>query len=421
MFAALLITFIPDDNLPPLPDPTQVVFPEPPVFIEPEPGYLCLFGLAGNRYTAGCTASVRGLVTSISFDQHDLWSLCRTEAAAASYSSSVTHFYFKPAIRYFREALVDTTSLTRPMLDLYLMAPRFVTYGNIAASRWKINGNNYNENNGRLGMVFDRTIYLPSLDIAIWQSGTTVKSSWTGSININRLHAGVESPLPYGFPSPRLFIAYRQPAMKLQASVKSGIDIRSLNDLYEPERPFHLPYPVPDESLRIRADLECTFDYIQQRMQLGMTYRNNKTRLVVQGDMSYRTICMIEEIAAFVKTENKLTAGIFTGRNLLTGRYAWTSFPVLYQPRFELNDQIELRCGPAFVRTVVSLLLARRGVNATLPDLLLLDLRQCGFTYHWMTVYAAVDNVTDISKNLYDGYGLSPRSYAGGIDINFWF
>ncbi len=421
ILAALLVTFIPGDSLPPLPDPTQVIFPEPPVFIEPERSYLCLYGKAGDRYAAGCSTGVRGLVTSISFDRHDQWLLCRTDAALASYSASFAHMYFRPAIRYFREALIDTTIIIRPMLDLYLMAPWFMTYGSIRADRWKINGQNYNENRGNLGLIFDRTIYLPSLDIVILQSGTTVKSCWTGSIHIRRLQAGVESPLPHGFPSPRLFIAYRQPLLKLEASVKSGIDLRSLTDQYRTERPFHLLYPVPDESLKIRADIECIFDFIQQRLHLGMTYRNNKTRLVVQDDMSYGTVSMIEETAAFVKAENELTAGIFSGRSLLTGCYASTSLPVLYQPKFELNEQIELRCGLAFVRTVVSLLMERRGVSVMLPDLLILDLRQCGFTYQWLTMYAAVYNATDVREDLYDGYGLSPRSYSGGVTVNFWF
>jgi hypothetical protein len=421
MFAALLVAFLPDDSLPPLPDPTQVVFPEPPVSMELEPRYLCLYGTAGGRIAAGCTASVRGLEASISFDRHSQWAPCRTYAAAASYSASVTHLAIKPAIRYFREALADTTVLVHPMLDLRLTAPWFVTHGSVAAGRWKIDGRDYNENNGTLGMIFDRAVYLPSLDIAVLQSGTSVKSCWTGSIHISRLHAGVESPLPYGFPSPRLFIAYRRPVLKLEASVKSGVDFRSLNDLYGPERPFHLPDPVPDDSLKIRADLECVFDFIQQRLQFCVTYRNNRTRLVVQDDLSYGTVSMIEEGAAFVKAGNKLAAGIFTGRNSLTGRYAWTSLPILYQPRFELDEQIELRCGSAFVRTAISFLLDRRGVDEMLPDLLLLDLRQCGFTHRWLTIYAAVYNVTDVRKDLYDGYGLSPRSYAGGMAVNFWF
>jgi len=416
----LLITLIAADSLPPLPDLSKIVFPEPTLWLSPVPNHFSVGGLAGDFYGLDCGLKIARLELDAVYCKRNEWTQLEDYGTKGSYSLPLSRLWIKPAFGYYHQQSVEEYELFRPSAEYSVMLPWAVFFGNLNYDQWTINRGRFVEKTGKLALVFDKTTYLPHLEITGISTAGKTKTTFAGNLHINNLHFGIGTPVLDGFPSPVVSISYLEPSVKIRTFIKTGVVSQTLSQFFEPEKPFRYPAPVPDESLLVGAEAMTTFDWVDHRIDLRGRYYSWNTRLIAGPGYDFIMVHSLEEADFSVNLTNALVWKRLELRNSFIGQYNWASAAMPFFPRYLIEDTISLVCGILHVACRCQYTHKRTGINIRLPSVILFC-PLVGIKYKFLELYATVFNIAGLRKEYYDGYFMSARQYAGGMKIDLTF
>jgi len=414
----LLLFFLTADTLPPLPDLSQIVFPEPPLWIEEKEQSIIVAGYAGNFYGGKCDLLLQNFNTFLSYDKKIDWDSVQSAKLTASYSLPLTHFWLNPSIRGRLLLRNNEYYLLTPKLDFSSTTPWAIIFGNIYADLWKINQINHAEEAAKIGIIFDRMVYLPHFEIAGIYTEEKLKSTLTGKLHIRNFHLAISSPVFYSFPSPALKMQYLDLNVKADIGIRSGVVYKTLADYFNQEIPLNYSIPMPDESLRISVSFNFKLDLQQHRFGIGCSYENWYDRLLTGDDFEITTIQDVQEVNAVFNAMNNLAFGDINLSNIISVAYNWANSNIPFLPRYAVYDTISIEYTFVDVMLDLEYLHERNGINSELPAVVIIN-PTVGLKHKFVKLFMSIRNLTGDRKEIYDDYFLNNRQLAGGLKFKF--
>ena len=409
------------DSLPPLPDLSQVIFPEPPLWIEQKEDYLYLSGFAGEFYGGDCNIELRNSKISVFYKDGIDWDTTKHGEIKASYSMPLPHFWMQPALYGYMLERNDKYRLISPQFQFSSTVPWSIIFGSINLDFWQINGANNIEEEGKLGIIFDNTIYLPHFEIAGFYTNEKLKPKFTGKLHIRSLHLSIASPLFYSFPSPTLEIQYLEPMIKIATEIKSGEIYKSLKNYLNAEMPIRYRIPIPEESLKVGISFNFKLDLHKHYLSLHSNYKNWYCRLVTGSDFHLNTIQDIQEANIGLTINNNFHHKYFWFSNTLHLNYNWADNEIPFLAQYALYDTCTIDYRIFSINLETNYFSDRQGVFArTLPRILIIS-PAVGLKYRFLRIFLSIYNLTDIRREIFDNYFLHRRQYAGGIELTYKF
>lgn len=406
------------DTLPPLPDPSKAVFPEPSLWLESISNFFNLSGYAGDFYGTNCKLKIQRLRVSAVYEQKNEWAPTNIAEISSSYSLPLPHFWFKPSMHGYTLERNDKYKLLDPGLNFASTLPRVIIFGKFNYNLWKINQNNYNEQTGKLEIIFDKTKYLPHFELSGIHGENFLKPKIIGKLHISNIHLGVGSLIYYGFPSPYFQIQYLDPRIKLETEIKSGLDSKSLKEHFDSEIPIKFSPPIPDESLTINIGIKINLDFHNHLLGFTFFYKNWNTKLSIDDSLKMVLINDVEEINTEFFLKNSFIYKSLELTNSLYCQSNRSNLNLPFTPIYSLIDTFDFDYSFLQVSIATKYLSKRDGINKTLPEIVIIN-PLVGLKYKFLKIFVSVFNITNKRNEIFDNYFINERQYAGGIVMNF--
>ncbi len=416
----LLLFLFSYDSLPPLPDLSQILFPEPPLWIEQVENSVMLSGCAGNFYSGKGRLLIQHLNISALYEQKVDWDTLKKGTIRASYSVPLPHLWIKPSLYSYLLRRNDKYLLLSPRLDFSSTISWAVIFGSVRTDLWQINSIHYNEEEIKLEIIFDRTLYLPHFELSGIYTDNQLKPRFTGKLHIRNFHLAIGSPIFRSFPSPHFTLQYLEPKLKLETIVKSGTIHRTLNDFFDPEMPLQYKVPVAEESLKVGVDFDFKLDLYNHFCGLHSAYKNWNMRLIPGEAYEITTINNIQEVNIDFVLKNKFPYELLIIRNALYLHYNWADTDIALQPRFFFLDTLDVHLYPLQISVGAKYISKREGLNKKLSPVVVIN-STLGFNYKFWKIFLSIYNITNERKEIFDDYFLSSRQYGGGLEFNYKF
>ncbi len=416
----LLFFLITQDALPPIPDLARIRFPEPPLLIVPEPNIFDLGGYAGNYYGGHCYLKYDRFSISGQYKQEYTWDSIISGALNASYSLPLPHVWIRPSLHAYLLHRNDEYRLLTPSLQFSSTLPWAIVRGVLHYDFWQIERTYYTEEKARLSVIFDKARFLPSLEVSELYSNGTLKPTVGMQFHIHNVHFNVGSSIFHGFPSPFAEIAYREPKINIETRIKSGVVYQTLQDYFEPTLPIHYRIPVPEESLNIEAGFRFDFNLYEHIFALYGFYKDWKSRLIAGHEFELSTLHDVRETTIGVMFKNRVSYNIMDVHNAMHVHYNWTDSMIPFLSDYTIVDTLCIHVGYVEFASSLHYVSKKDGITKPLPAMLIINPR-LGFVFQWLKIFVAIYNVTDKQTEVFDGYFLNERQYAGGLEIYYTF
>lgn len=416
----LLLFLVSVDSLPPIPDLSRVIFPEPHRWLESAENSVELASYGGQYFGGLCDIVFKNFRLSALYDQRENWDSVISASGTLSYSIPLAHLFLKPSVNGLFHKRGDEYRLLCPNLDMAVNLPWAIIFATTNADLWQINSLNYQEYTAAVNLIFDHVIYLPHFEIKGIHSGKKLEPNLTGKLHISNLHLSVGSPLSQGFPSPTLNIQYRNPALKVGVSFRTGPLIRTLKQKFDPALPLQYRISMPVESLKTGLALNLKLDLYHHSFQIIGSYNSWREKLAPGQGFIIETKEDVEELNIRVTARDDFTYRNIHLRNSLWVTYNWSDTAIAFVPRHTARDTISIGIGPIVIAAEAVHYAARDGVVNDLPRLFMIN-PSVACRYKIFKVFLTMHNATDETEEIYDGYFLTGRQYAAGLVFSYTF
>jgi hypothetical protein len=415
-----LLMLLAYDSLPPLPDLSKLSVPEPALWMRPAERGLSLNAFAGQFYGADFDLDLYALGARGQFSRNNEWDSTDTGSAQIIARLVMPRLWFEPN---FSAQLLrrqdDYTRLT-PGLRFRTFTPAVVVSGMFDYSHWLINSEASSEMTGEMSFIFDRITYLPSIIFRGIYTEKNLKPGFFTRLHIGGFHLELGSAIKTGFPSPALSIAYRDPWLEAAAGVRTGVKHSTLADYFKAELPTRYRTGIPAETIRVMVTLDLTLNTRNQSFTFGGAYKKWLSRLAIIETFEISTKQDIKETNLKMCARNNLCLGKIDLKNALHVQYNKSDSAIAFLPDIGITDTLEMIIGGLELSTDFQYLSQRSGTEKSLPRQYMVN-TQAGLRVHFIKLYFIIHNITDEKSEIYDGFYLTGRQYAGGIEIKHSF
>jgi hypothetical protein len=405
------------DSLPPLPDLSKITLPEPVMWIEPHDRTLLVSGYTGQYSGAKLDLDLHSFRTRGHFTRLEDWDETDTGDAEITANVILPNIWLEPqcTARYLRRD--DRYTQIKPELGMTIFTKPVVATGRFAYSHWLINEETEAEALGEMKLIFDRIDYLPSLVMRGIYTDEELKPSLYAQLHISGFHVELGTPVVSGFPSPRVEIAYSDPLIKVKVAVASGVKHNTLDAYFQPELPTKYGIGIPAETVKVTVDLGVSLCFGDHVFTVGGIYGNWLHRLNISEDYEVIATKDVRETNLTLSTQNVLCLGSMDLRNALDVRYNISDSAIAFLPDYSIIDTLTVILGGLELATDLQYFSQRSGVSKSLARYYTFGL-QAGYRVKFLKVFFNVHNINDEKPEVFDGYFLAGRKYAGGLEIN---
>ena len=417
----LLFFLITVDSLPPLPDLAQIVFPEPPLWIRKQEHRVMLTGFAGDFWGGSSDVDIENFHFDAQYARTVDWDSLESGSAAVSYALPLPHLLLHPQFTaHYANRNYEYTRFS-PQLELSSTLPWSILLGNVRGDFWLIDGVSFQEGIFNAEMIFDKVNYLPHVDFTLLATEAQYRPALAAKIHVRHFHLALGSPLNDDFFSPELTIQYREPELKIETAFRSGVVYQPLSAYYDPTTPVRYSTPVPDESLAIGAHVTATLDLYDHVLAFSSAYENWDSHLVPTDNFMLRHMNNVQKVRVSTMVRNTFTAESFELQNRFHGCYTWTDSLVPLLQKYTIADTLACTVQPFQLYNEFQYVGERTGVTGQKLGAIVLVNARLGIQYACTTFFVSVSNLTNETREMYDGYYLAGRQYAGGIELQFVF
>jgi hypothetical protein len=327
----------------------------------------------------------------------------------------VPGIWFKPRLGAFRLVREDEYRLLAPSID-FIGFPSFALMPvSLDYHYWEINDESSSEADGMVSLLFDKTRYLPCLTARVLYTDQQLKTILSGQIHIQNVHLLVSSPFTGGL-SPLLRIAYTRPSLTIGTQIQTGVKFNLLNEYFMVDVPVKYRTPIPDETLKVSVDFDAELDIHDHSIALFLSYNDWHHRLVAGDDFQIEHISEIQEFNGRVQIRNQITQNRLDFDNLFIISYNWSDSTIAFLPEYSVIDTVSIRLGWFEFSADMQYVSERTGIEKMLPRYYIIS-TDLGIRIFCFKPYIAIHNITDETVEIFDGYFLTGRQYAGGLCV----
>ncbi len=411
----LLFFLISYDSLPPLPDLARLDFPEPVLWVQPVERSIEAYGQLGDFRGLHLAATIPNLELFGFYNQTYEWDSTKIGKGRISYKLQSSGMWAEPRLAMLQLRREDEYRLVKPGLDLIGFSSFAVIPVTVDYHHWEINQENSSEGEATLSIIFDKTKYLPGFSARGLYIDQELKTILSGQIHIQNVHLHVSSPVTGGL-SPRFGITYDRPLIEVGARIQTGIKYILLNEYFTDDMPVKYRTPIPEETLRVSVDFDVEFDMHDHSAAFLFSYKDWHHRLVAGEGFEISHIKETQEINSQLHICNRLARAYVGINNVLVLSYNWADSSITFLPEYTAIDTLQLHLGPFELSADLHYVSERPGIEQTLSRYYIIS-TDLGIRIFWFKPYISVYNVTDQKDEVYDGYFLTGRQYAGGLHI----
>lgn len=417
----ILLFFISIDSLPPLPDLSQVVFPEPPLWIRTQESSVLLTGFAGDLYGISGNVNMRHFHFDAQYTHVVDWDTTTSGSAALSYALPLPHLLLQPQLTAHYTNRDHEYARFTPQLALSSTLPWALLLCDVRGDFWMIDDVSSQEGIFKAEAIFDKVGYLPHLDFTLLATEERLRPALAAKIHVHHFHLALASPLDNDFFSPEVTIQYREPKLKIETMFRSGVMYKPLSTYYDPTTPIRYAIPVPDESLAIGAHVTATLDLYDHVVSLSGAYESWDSYLVPTDNFMLRHMSDVQKVYVHATYKNTFRVGFCELQNRLHGGYTWTDSIIPLVQKYTIGDTLDCTIQPFVFSNEFQFIGERTGITGQKRAAVYLLNARIGIQYAFTTFFVSVRNLADEKKELYDGYFLNGRQYAGGVELQFVF
>jgi len=416
----LIFFLIAVDSLPPLPILSDVLFPEPELWLEKIDNILTISGAAGDFYDGYYNLRFGNLNSSGYYKKGSDWFPSKQAGMKSSYSIPLTHLWVEPCFSGFFLDKVDYYEAVCPGLSFASTNPWSIISGRTEFDFWEINGMHHIEGKTKLNIFFDRLWFLPYFEINNFYINRGLKTDAAAKVHIRNLHLAIGSSISDAFPAPRLYLQYSIPGLKFSAGVKSGDVYKTLKERFTPNTPLKYRMAVPEENLRVGFELNISFEFLNQSLDITGTYNDWFNRLIIGKNFEIDYLEEVKEINIGIKLNDNLTFSRLKIVNGLRLDYNRADLEIPFMPEYLFCDSLSIEYGILNLCTEIKYLSRRNGLTQSLSPTMLVT-PTIALQFRHFTLFTTIANATDYTDLLFDEYRLKGRQYAGGLKFHCKF
>lgn len=415
----IILWLLTQDSIPPLPDPGLIKFPEPSLWLEPMTEQIRVNGYAGQFYGGNINFNHQRFNLNGEFKKEEVWYNTTKLWVESSYSLPLPGIWLMPSVKglYLRNS--NKYRFLNPGLEIAATPSWAIIYALFTGDYWRLNEKEYAENRGGLKIIFDRTKYLPHLQIVGSTADRNLSTEVLVGVNIESLQLSYGSTLPL-FSGPFFRLSLQKPVFQLEAEVRSGRTITYLKDHFLPETPLQYPTPMPEESLRLALDLKFGFRLKKHTFTITTAYNNFVQKLIPDTDFILTPFSDIQTSRIAFITENLLQLKNLEIAHRLNACYFWSDCSVPFQPKYSVYDSLVIKYGIIELLNISDYIFQRPGISTTLPEILLVSM-EIGLRLEPIRLYTRIFNLFDQRRELFDNYTISERQYGLGLEFQQQF
>ncbi|MDH4210678.1 MAG: hypothetical protein OEV79_04450 [candidate division WOR-3 bacterium] len=410
----LLATY---DSLPPLPDLSKSDFPEPQLLSVQTSDTLRFNGYAGHFFGAGVDLCLWNLSLDAAYSRTNEWDTADIGSASLSYAMFGPTIWLKPRLRADLVTRDEEYKNISPGFEFNLFSRSLVTSGALDYNHWELNNETVREASGRILFTFDRLSYIPQFEMTGVYTGQRIKPSLYTQVNVGNFHLKLGSLVNRSFPSPRLSITYATPYLNISTGFNSGVQHSTLISLFDPHLPVRYPTSLPAETLSLAADIILEIKFLNHHFSLSGSYKEWLCRLDIGSDYLISQTLDVQESNLSLSARNVIPLRLIQFSNWLHIAYNTSDSALAFSPDYSVTDTLTITIGIIELSVDARFISERSGLEKSLPAYSTVN-TTFGLKLSFAKFYAAINNVTDNTSEIYDNYFMTGRQYAGGIEIN---
>jgi hypothetical protein len=198
--------------------------------------------------------------------------------------------------------------------------------------------------------------------------------------------------------------------------IQTGVRYNLLNEYFMTDTPLKYQTPIPDETLRVSVDLDAEFDIHDHSIALFFSYKDWHHRLIAGDDFQISDISEAQEINGHVRFRNRLSQKLLEISNVCTISYNWSDSTITFLPEYAVIDTLSLHLGLFEISADLRYVSERAGIEKILSHYYIIS-TDFGIRIYCFKPYISIHNITDETSEIFDGYFLTGRQYAGGLYI----
>ena len=405
------------DSMPPLPDLSKIQLSEPPFWREPQESEVLINGFAGPFYGADLMLDLRSFFFWGGFEHKDEWDELETGNAQCSYQIALPHLWLKPQLLVQLMSRDVGYGHITPGMQFTVFTPVAIATGMFDYSLWKIADDLASEGAGQISCTFDRISYMPQLIISGIYTDKRLKPALYAQIHIHRFHfmlgsTTIQEPL-----SPHIAISYKALRTEVLTDIKTGVQHRTLREYFDPEIPIKYSAELPADTLRIGINLGLRIRMNNHTLTLEGSYNDWLSRINTGPDFVISTTREVTGINIGLTMQNNLRVGILKLYHTLHVQYDNIGRAIVFIPDYYVSDTLGIILGRFELSGDVYYASERSGLQKTLPGYGTAN-TMAGVRLSFLKLYLTLKNITDTKSELYDGYFLKGRQYAGGLEVS---
>lgn len=405
------------DSIPPLPELRNSDFPEPDFWHVRTGDTLLIEAYAGQLFGFNADLHHQGLTIVGQYSQRNEWDSTRIGSITLSCPISWPRFWIAPRIKGNLLTRHEEYNLISPGAQFTLFTPSLVAEGAMDWNRWRLEDETVHEAIGNLLFTFDRIAHMPQLEMNSIYTQRRLKSSFHTQVHVGNFHLKAGSLINAGFPSPIVSISYSKLWINVVTRFSSGVQHRTLESVFKPQLPIRYPAGIPTETLSIRSDVILEFNFIGQHLEFGASYKEWLCRLNVGEDFMISQANRVKETNLSVSLRNTWRIKELLFSNRLCASYNHSDSSIAFLPEHTINDTLTVHIGMIEMSANARYESLRDGVTKALPSYYILN-TTAGIRISAIKFYLEIANLTNRKSEIYDGYYLIGRKYAGGIKVN---
>jgi hypothetical protein len=411
----LLFFLISYDSLPPLPDLSQLHFPEPVLWVQPVERSIEAYGYFGDFRGLHLATVIPSLELAGFYSQTNEWDSTETGKGRISYKLQFPGIWIEPRVTGFQLRREDEYRLVKPGLSFIGFSSFALIPVSIDYHHWEIEQESSSEGEARISLIFDKTRYLPCFTARGLYIDERLRTILSGEIQIQNVHLLVSSPVTGGL-SPLLGITYEKPSMDIGMQIQTGITYNLLSEYFEDDVPIKYRTPTPDETLRVSVDFGTELHMHDHSVRLYFSYKDWHHRLMAAENFEMSHIKETQEINSQIRLNNHLTQTFGDISNVFVLSYNWSDSTITFLPEHAVIDTLQLHLGPLEIAADIRYVSERPGIEQMLSRYYIIN-TDFGIRLYWLKPYISIRNITDQRNEIFDGYFLTGRQYAGGLHV----
>ncbi len=415
MLLILCLVFV--DSVLPLPDLTEMIFPEPKLWIPDAANRLFLEAYGFVRH-GGIFDLRAGLFDLRAEYDHNIdWDTTSFASLSLAQYAMKPRYWVKPSIqaRYFDRRRSYFNWQAGCEFNYYLpwSAPSIL----VRTDNWSINGVHYQQTQTDFTIVFDRLRF----PYCVGFSGCFNDDSHGfgfSNIRIGSFFIELSSPLPSDFPSPRMKIQYLEPGLIISQMIESGVFPQSFDNYLDMSSPAYFAYPAPSESLHIRLTSFGRFGILGQTLIIKNTFAYWQFYPTLNRHFRRVSIPETRSNNLTINLVNTLTSTKCSIRNSIGVGYHWHDSTAVFQPRFSIDDTLEMELFNLSAELTARYIPHRPGFEKRLAPWFVASTR-IGFRLEFAQIFLRVDNLGGFQEEVFDDIVYQPRRYSAGLRFAF--